>query len=137
MNAIIGLFFVELFTLILFAPIRLSVKYHFSLTREKGIIILRVLGLDLLRIRLEIKDEKLQVSLNGNPYPIKKKKKENQNKKSLADKIPNIFSYLKTEKIIAGFYIFAYIGDNDVKNCALKTAILTTIFNFFSGFMPF
>lgn len=139
MNAIIGLFIVQIVTLIIFAPIKLGVKYHFSLTREIGIVIIKVFGMNMVRIKLENKDNKLAISINGRPYALgqKKKKEDEKDKNSIIEKIPNIFSYLKTEKIIAGFYIFAYIGDNDVKNCALKTALISTIFNFFAGFMPF
>lgn len=131
----------QILALIIFVPIVVRVKYHFSLDRSTSVADIRVYGIRVASVKLETKNQKLSLSVNGKKVGRKLKAKDEDEKKKNdkeksgfpVEKIPEIFTFIKAEKIIGSIYILALIGGNDAKSCAVKIALLKSVSDFLNS----
>jgi hypothetical protein len=128
--------------LIVFAPLVINVKYHFSLDRENSIAYITVYGLRIATVKLENKQDKMVLSINGKAVKRKSEKKKNDGGKKdekgfPIEKIPRIYTYLKAERIVGSVYLLALIGGNDAMNCAIKYSVFSLISEFLGRLTEF
>lgn len=120
MKTAIVLLTVQTFMLLVFFPLKWSVKAHFCLSRENTVLLFRLFGVKLVHLRLKSENEKLCLEMNGKKMQMMKKSGNSGTAKKALE-------YFRIEKIMFAGYALAYIGANDAKECAILCA-LTEIF---------
>lgn len=121
MSTIITLVVFQFIIALLFLPLRMRVKVHFSLQRENTVLLFSIFGIDVVHLRVRDKNGKFVTEINGKP---KKNKSNSSDGSKYAIKM---FDYIKTENIVILGHAFAYMGAVDAKNSALICAV-TEIF---------
>lgn len=129
MIAMLALIALEGVLLVIFAPIGIGVKYHFSLSRDKSIVIVKALGVEIIKINIEEKEGKFNILLNGKPFGKRK------SKNFPANKISKFFDYIRAEKLVGSLHFLAYVGGSDAMDCAIKCAAAEHIANMLRGLL--
>lgn len=144
----------QIIALIIFVPIKINVKYHFSLNRGQSVVIVRLYFFQIAHVVIGIDDKKLHITINGKEInldknqsnkltdsnimqsmaknTIKDAKRKSKNKKKVTfpiEKLPSIVTYLKMEKIIGASYLLAYVGGEDAMSSALQIGIINILFS--------
>lgn len=112
MAYVIAILGIEMIALIVFAPIKIGVRAHFSLAERGLYVVVKLFGINAVRIRVK-SDKSLSVTINGKKIKHKGKK-------------PNaIFALtaIKDEKIAFVTSLAAICGTLDEKDKAIVTAL--------------
>lgn len=73
MAYVIALLGIEMIALIVFAPIKIGVRAHFSLAERGLYVVVKLFGINAVRIRVK-SDKSLSVTINGKKIKHKGKK---------------------------------------------------------------
>lgn len=116
---------IEMFALILFAPLGISVKSHLSLKRQTCFADIRLFGMSVIRVVLRLTGDKPVLQVNGKSRPLQKKQGGNE-------KIARLKTLFKSEQIAIASQAFALIGFEDAKDSAIACAVLGMLSNLFA-----
>lgn len=111
---------IEVVLLLVFAPIPIKVKAHFSLARKSCQADVRIVGMNAIRIRANILENSARVLVNG-------KEKHPNGENNAIQQARTIANVLKVEHIRIIPNVIALIGMDEAKNSAMICAMLCGI----------
>lgn len=111
---------VEVILLLVFAPISIKVKAHFSLSRKSCQAVVRIVGINMIRVRASIYGDKAKVLVNG-------KEKQQSSDSNTIQRVQSVANALKIEGIRVVPSVIALIGMDEAKNSAMICAMLCGI----------
>lgn len=97
----------DVILLALVVPLRVRVNFRFSLDRQKCFLTVHVVGINILRIKIENKNGSIGILLNG------KQLKNRGDKGKTVIRLPKILNLVRAEKIVKEVICLGIIGGAD------------------------
>lgn len=113
----IVIFAVAVALLIFVTPFSLKVGVRFSLNGQKCFIRAKILGVSVVKIKLENKDGAVRILINGRK-PRKLFEKNDKKTKTVMPDVPRLARFLRAEKIVREVLCIGIIGGDDAEDAA-------------------
>lgn len=111
---------IEVILLLMFAPISIKVKAHFSLSRKSCQVDISVIGAKIVRVRAKATENDVKLLVNG------KEKYPKEDRVALQNIIRSV-RVIKVDNIRIKPSVVALIGIDEAKNSAILCALLCGI----------